>query len=133
MVPSITTSDYWIWAHSLVDNNYPDHTEQGGKWLIFANQKSVDRYWSRIKHYTERGFLGHTSKVSTIKFGKTKKGFVICVYTYDSDDVDDVMDIREMLSIIGFKEKLHYKTDRSTLQGNYSGKNTGKTISKYCR
>lgn len=134
MVPSTTTCKYWLWVHSLVDNNYPNHTKKGGKWLIFVDKDSVDEVWSTVKEYTERGFLGKSSKVSTAKFGETKlvnskDSFVICVYTYDSDDVDDVMDLREMLYTIGFKKKLRYKTDEATLNGNYAER--GKSICKY--
>lgn len=56
--------------------------------------------------------------------------YVICVYTYDYEDKEDVMRVRERLREVGFHRKLPYKTDAATLAGQYR-KTTGKPVSKY--
>ena len=66
--------------------------------------------------------LGEESKVSTAKENpntndSNKK--VICVYTYDYTDKEDVMKIREALRNIGIKNKIPYKTDNATIKGQY--------------
>jgi len=55
---------------------------------------------------------------------------VICVYTYDSDDVQDVKRVRASLRELGFVGRLSYKPDADTHAGRY--KNRGhRGISKY--
>ena len=56
--------------------------------------------------------------------------FVICVYTYDSNDKKDVKRIRKELKAFGIKEVIRYKTNKSTLEGKYANKGF-KNISKY--
>ena len=46
---------------------------------------------------------------------------VICVYTDDANDRDDVLRVREELRLLGFTAKLPYKADRVTLEGRYEG------------
>jgi len=55
---------------------------------------------------------------------------VICVYTYDWKDRQDVERIREELRKIGIIRKISYKTDEDTEQGIYRAHN-GEKISKY--
>lgn len=47
---------------------------------------------------------------------------VICVFTYDSTDKEDVMRIRKELRKIGIEARIPYKTDNTTKQGKYSVK-----------
>ena len=55
---------------------------------------------------------------------------MICVYTYNWTDEDDVKKIREELRQLGITEKIGYKSDQDTIEGKYS--TTGHTqISKY--
>jgi hypothetical protein len=54
---------------------------------------------------------------------------VTLVYTYDSDDLDDVRRVREELRLLGVTWKVGYKEDRETVQGHYSS--SGKPVSKY--
>ena len=55
---------------------------------------------------------------------------MICVYTHDATDREDVMRVRERLREIGFTKKLSYKTDQATAAGVYSN-NSEKPISTY--
>ena len=93
----------------------------------------LDAVWERVKKATETGKLGGESKVSTAKPNPNSvdrtKG-VICVYTHDSEDGNDVMRVRAELRILGFVDKTPYKTDEATLSGRY--KRTGsRGISRY--
>jgi len=56
--------------------------------------------------------------------------YVICIYTYDSDDIDDVRRVREKLRDLGITHKIPYKTDNATMEGNYLVRGH-KRISKY--
>lgn len=79
--------------------------------------------WKKVKNATEKGLLGNCSKVATAKpnpsaYDKNVK--VICVYSYDYTDRDDVMRIRDELRKIGIDKKIPYKTDDATEKGEYS-------------
>jgi hypothetical protein len=123
----------WIYAENK-SSKYLEHTIYGGKWLIFVSAYNVDRIWIKIKKATEDGILGGSSKAAT---AKTNPGFpnskvrVICVYTYDWRDENDVKRVREELRKIGITRKISYKTDEDTDLGVYSANGHSK-ISKYC-
>lgn len=130
--PSEVTDVYWIFAKNEKDN-YPKSTSNSGKWLVFVNFDEVDNVWDKIKTSTQSGKLGGSSKVATAKLNpnatdtKTK---VICVYTYDWTDEDDIRRIREELRALGITKKIPYKADEDTLQGKYV-KRGNTRISKY--
>jgi hypothetical protein len=81
----------------------------------------------------EEGRLGGSAKVSTAKpnpLSKDPRKRVICVYTYDWTDEEDVRRIREELRKLGVVNKIPYKSDGDTLSGKY--RITGhRRISKY--
>jgi hypothetical protein len=118
--PSKDRSAYWMtyWT----DKKYPKHNEFGGKWLIFCDKYNVDEYWAKLKKAQDDGNLGSVMKVSTAYGASSHKGrHVVCVYTYDSRVMDDVMRVREDLRSIGFDEPLNYKRDIETLNNVYGG------------
>ena len=131
-LPSRANKEYWIYAYRKA-GSYPEHTDRGGKWLIFAPTESVDEIWERISLAVERGELGESAKVSTAKpnpDAADPSKHVICVYTYDSDDAADVRRIRAVLRGLGMRHRIPYKTDRATERGEYR-KAGHKRVSKY--
>lgn len=130
--PSQVTDRYWLIAHRK-SGKYPKPTVRSGKWLVFINNKDVDMVWSKIKKAVEEGILGSEAKVATAKSNPNAtnaKSKVICVYTYDCADEQDVRRIREELRKLGITTKIPYKADEDTLSGKY--RITGYTrISKY--
>jgi hypothetical protein len=130
--PSKNTENFWITAYQK-KGNFPEITENTGKWLVFVSLSEVDRWWKKIKFATEQGRLGYASKVSTVKpspFCADPSKKVICIYTYDYNDKKDVMRVREQLRRIGIVDKIPYKTDNATIAGKYSVKGN-KHISIY--
>lgn len=130
--PSEVTDVYWIYAKRKT-GKYPESTERSGKWLIFVDVKDVDEVWAKIKRATEEGILGDSAKVATAKpnphaTDSNKK--VICVYTYDWTDKDDIRKVREELRKLGITNKIPYKADEDTLSGKYRITGHAK-ISKY--
>ena len=123
---------YWIYAENKT-GNYPQDFEYGGKWLIFSSVYNAKRIWLKIKRATENGTLGNLAKMATAKPNgvfTNSKVRVICVYTYDWRDKDDVMRVREELRKIGITRKIAYKADEDTYRGLYSN-NGDSRISKY--
>ncbi len=95
--------------------------------------KNIDTVWERIRKATEGGRLGDSAKVATAKSNPIAAGSsmkVICVYTYDWKDEEDVKRIRTELRMLGITWKIPYKSDEDTEAGKYRA--TGHTrISKY--
>ena len=122
MNPSETTDVYWLFT--VYQNKM---TERTGKWLIFSLFSNIDQEWEIIKRFTEKGDLGCSSKVSTRKPHSRSRNDsgVICVYTYDSNNISDILRVRNKLRDLGFTRKLFYKTDQATREGKY-GKSSHK-------
>lgn len=59
---------------------------------------------------TEEGYLGSYSKASTASLPSTAQTGVhtICIYTYDRNDREDVLRIREALRELGIEQKIQY-------------------------
>lgn len=139
---------HWVWAlmsekefikHEMdrwETRSIEEHMKERsrvGKWLVFVQPDDVDKIWEKIKKATEDGLLGGTSKVSTAARSKSYSGskqHVICIYTDDWTDENDVMRVREELRKLGITKKIPYKSDEDTLSGKYA-KNGYKNISKY--
>jgi hypothetical protein len=64
--PSVSTEEFYIGV-TRRRGGYPRHTENGGKWLIFAPMSEVDELWDKIREATEDGQLGGSAKVATAK------------------------------------------------------------------
>jgi hypothetical protein len=95
--------------------------------------EQIDTVWAQIKSATELGHLGSLSKVSTAKQNPNSTNSsekVICVYTYDWTDIDDVRRIRQKLRELGILFKIPYKSDNDTYVGKYVNRGY-KRISKY--
>ena len=90
-----------------------------GKWLVFRPRDQIDDVWVMIEDGTRKELLGIASKVSTLQQGKMRH--VICVYTYNYLDEEDVFRVREKLRDLGIEELLYYKPDIYTKLGIYSG------------
>lgn len=130
--PSTVTDVYWLHAFRQTAG-YPESTNRSGKWLIFVPLSRVDGFWQRIKTATQEGRLGDEAKVATAKSNPNATDHsrkVICVYTYDWKDKEDVMRIREQLRKLGVHWKIPYKADEDTDAGKYS-KRGHLRISKY--
>ncbi len=132
--PSKVTEDYWVYVINKSKEKYPKPTNNCGKWMIFAYQgKQLDSIWESVKKVVEKGLLGSSAKCSTAKENPNslnKKAGVICVYTYDSNDKEDLKRIARELFKINEIEKLFYKEDNATYEGKYANKGD-KKISKW--
>lgn len=131
----IKDESYWVYNRSISRKEHPKKYNQSrtGKWLIFVDIKELDKTWKIVRKSTESGDLGIGAKAATAKpnpNATSQNEKVICVYTYNWLDVEDVFRIEKELRNIGITSTLFYKTDADTIEGNYkiSG---AKGISKY--
>lgn len=113
--PTDVTDEYWVWTDAP-----PARTEtagRGGKWLIFSHPEQHDEAWALVRDATEDGTLGVQAKAATAKgnpLAKGSKTLLICVYTGDFEDRDDVKRVLARLRELGFGDRIYYKTNEDT-------------------
>jgi hypothetical protein len=87
-----------------------------GKWMLFPTPDQVDAYWDAVVKAMERGELGDVAKVA-LNDG-SGKARLICVYTADFEDTEDIKRVVKKLVDIGLVEKgtrpIYYKCDAYT-------------------
>lgn len=90
-----------------------------GKWMFFPSKQDLPDYWRTIAIATSEGKLGPTSKVGT--YDDDEPSTLICVYTYDFSDTDDVRRVLNELNDLGLVARngrpIHYKCDAYTYLG----------------
>lgn len=115
--PSEDLSCNWHYKKSPSYNDCAS-TDAAGKWCIFVSSGEVDEEWRKIRDAIENDQL-MCAKVSTALRSMSRDGHVICVYTRDWADIQDLMRAREVLRSLGFVEELGYKRDIDTRSGKY--------------
>ncbi|MGF6654937.1 hypothetical protein OKW34_005527 [Paraburkholderia youngii] len=110
--PSEDLSCNWHYKKSPSYNDFVP-TDATGKWCIFVSSTDVDDEWSNISDAVENDQL-MCAKVSTALRSIGRHGHVICVYTRDWTDRQDLMHAREVLLSLGFVKELGYKRDVDT-------------------
>src|SRR5260370_36560329 len=118
--PSADTSAPWISVRVAGQGCYVDGQSFVGKWLIFVTAENVDNVWARIERATENSQLGISAKVSTaVPNGYGSSNHVICVYTNDFRDKEEVGRALKALRQLRITGRIYYKTDQATLSGLY--------------
>lgn len=118
-LPSRNTDAYWVYA------NAPDMARARGytgKWLVYVPASEIDRWWKVVAAATRRGELGWRAKAATARPNRLARDpgrKLICVYTRDWRDVDDVRRVLARLRELSLTWRLSYKTDRATLEHHY--------------
>ena len=99
-----------VWTCSF-SSKQPSQVKNKGKWLAFIPISYADSVWKHIDLATKQDKLGYYSKISTpLVLEKRKKIVcVLCIYTYDCHDAQDVLRVREELRNLGFTRKIPYK------------------------
>lgn len=93
VLPTTIQDRGWIYVYRETPGYPLDHPLRSGKWLVFLRNNIIDRYWQRIRDAVIASDMGDCAKVSTAGSARNGK-HVICMYTYDNEDKDDVMRIR---------------------------------------
>ena len=119
--PSTYDGHPWIWTkrHDFTKDQLGSNT---GEWLLYPATKDADECWEKVRQATILGELGILAKVSTAlranKFWKAEIR-VICVYTHDCSDTDDVRRVGMAIARLGW-QKASYKTTADTRAGKYA-------------
>lgn len=90
-----------------------------GKWMFFPSLNDYPRYWRVVAETTVAGTLGVTSKAATLD--ATNQTGLICVYTYNFSDKDDVRRVLQSLFDSGLCQSdgkpIYYKCNAYTYLG----------------
>lgn len=117
--PSTVRFEPWLYAPVEPSDWSALPVDSAGKWCIFADAKTIDSAWGRVRAAVRSNRL-QCAKSSTALGALFHRGeYVICVYCPDSHDRDAVMRAREILRDLGFSEELGYKTNQATRAGVY--------------
>lgn len=110
--PSELAAVYWIEAKSGAAD-CPAPRSSAGEWRVPLNAANVDDVWERVKALTLAGLLGYKSKVSTRPAAgqADPDQRLLCIRTYDANDIDDVARVGAALRAIGLTG-LDYAADK---------------------
>lgn len=90
----------------------------GGKWMLFVSVEHVDEIWAAVAGATGKGNLGSGAKVATGDGSGARRARLICVYTDDFDDREDVKRVLVKLRDLGLVGRgdrpIYYKCDAFT-------------------
>ncbi|KAL2815502.1 hypothetical protein BJX63DRAFT_160368 [Aspergillus granulosus] len=100
-----------------------------GKWLLFMTPDRVDLFWRAVVEGTLRGELGHAAKVATDADDGQGRARLICIYTKDYRDREDIKRVLMRLMELGLVRKgdmpIYYKCDVLTYLEIKSGNKYG--------
>ncbi|KAI4202545.1 MAG: hypothetical protein LQ350_002488 [Teloschistes chrysophthalmus] len=106
-----------------------------GKWMLFPYPADVNRQWAVIAPAVVNGELGTAAKVAPNDGSGDQSPRVICVYTEDFSDLDDVKRVLGRLAELGLAKKneggIYYKADAFTELGINAGNEWGLKPSLY--
>ncbi|KAL8741447.1 MAG: hypothetical protein Q9190_005947 [Brigantiaea leucoxantha] len=116
----------------------------GGKWMLFPYPEDVNAHWELVAEATAGQELGTAAKVAPVNEGEVGRGSrsarLMCVYTKDFADVEDVKRVLEKLVAMrlvrtkganGVERGIYYKADAFTHLGISSGNEWGLRPSMY--
>ncbi|KAH8769204.1 hypothetical protein F5883DRAFT_553791 [Diaporthe sp. PMI_573] len=108
-----------------------------GKWMLFVEPTSVNEVWARVAQATARNELGIAAKVAPREERGSPRERVVCIYTYDFRDRDDVARVLHRLRQLELVrdraagKPIYYKADAFTYLGIGSGNPWGLRASLY--
>ncbi|KAJ0106958.1 hypothetical protein J7T55_011053 [Diaporthe amygdali] len=105
-----------------------------GKWVIFPSPEHCNDVWAKVAHATANGELGIAAKISPREVPDRHR--LVCVYTRDFNDKDDVARVLMRLKKLGLvrQRQICYKTeqpDAFTHLGINQDNNLGLDVGQY--
>lgn len=110
-----------------------------GKWMLFPSVDKVDMMWTTVCKAVLDGRLGCSAKVATDDGDPNSKSRLICIYTTDFSNINDVKRILEQIKRLGLisnvqgkARPIYYKSDAYTYLDISSGNEYKLKASMYC-
>lgn len=103
--------------------------------MLFPKLEDAPRYWQKVAEATIDNRLGIGAKIST-GLGEAREERLICIYTKDFFDMDDIRRVLKGLVELGFvsvdnPRGIYYKPDAYTYLDISSGNEYGLQASLY--
>lgn len=115
--PSATIDCAWLWAQADNHAAMPEPIHSG-KWMLFAAPDDIDALWQRVKVMVQKGVVWRWAKVSTAYKTASSRHHVICIYTYNWKDLNDIYNTRAKIgNALCITRPIAYKSDEMTLRG----------------
>ena len=89
------------------------HGVTSGKWMLFLLPEDIDEYWKAVVEGTITGDLGTSAKVATDEGQGDRMPRLICIYTKNFADVEDVRRVVLELNRRGLVKNIYYKSGTS--------------------
>ncbi|POS80931.1 hypothetical protein DHEL01_v200698 [Diaporthe helianthi] len=108
-----------------------------GKWMLFIEPASVNEVWAIVAGATARNELGIAAKVAPREEPGSPRERLVCIYTYDFRDKDDIARVLHRLRQLELVRDraggrpIYYKADAFTYLGIGSGNPWGLRASLY--
>lgn len=120
-LPDVRPSQAWHVENFLYSPNAQnfESNEVTGKWCIKCDKDTVDELWQKVCQEI-RTYRLFTALVSSPNNARRHGGsYIICVFTPDWADEDDVMRARQVLRELGVTQEIGYKRDIETNNNVY--------------
>ncbi|KAL1853649.1 hypothetical protein Daus18300_011684 [Diaporthe australafricana] len=108
-----------------------------GKWMLFVEPAFVNAVWERVAQATVKNELGIAAKVGPREERGSSKERLVCIYTYDFRDKDDIARVLHRLRQLELVrdratgKPIYYKADAFTHLGIGYGNPWGMRASLY--
>lgn len=94
-------------------------TEFTGKWCVIRPAETVDALWAKVREAVLAERFPAALVSSATQAATYGGSYVICLFTPDWFNVEDVTAAREFLRELGVVEEIGYKRDIETVFGVY--------------
>jgi hypothetical protein len=111
--PSAVTSAYWV---SAASPNTFYSSEHSGKWCIFCTAVDVDDLWAKVSYLAAKGMIAYAKASTALGHKPDDETHVICAYTLDYRNTEELMRTRAVLRTAGITQPLRYKRDIDSLR-----------------
>jgi hypothetical protein len=120
-LPDVRPSEAWHIQDYLYSPNARNFVsnELTGKWCVVCDKDTVDEMWAKVCQEI-RTYRLFSALVSSPNNARAHGGtYVICVFTPDWADEEDVVRARQVLRELGVTQEIGYKRDIETFNGVY--------------
>jgi len=112
---SIAPVPFFLWTRKVTFQS----TEFTGKWCVIRPAETVDALWAKVREAVLAGRFPAALVSSATQAATYGGSYVICLFTPDWFNVEDVTAAREFLRELGVVEEIGYKRDIETVFGVY--------------
>jgi hypothetical protein len=96
-------------------------TSRTGKWCVNGDAERIDQLWVQVRQAIQDKTLVAGCASTAAQAAGHGGSYVVCAFTLDWLDFEDLRATRELLRSWGVSEEIGYKRDIETIRNVYSG------------